>query len=189
VTSLTLDRVRELLSHRIPARITDPSAGQAAVALVVTPASDDLQALFIRRAQKAGDPWSGQMGLPGGHRDLEDPDLFHTATREAFEETGVRLGRPELLGQLDDFTPRTPVLPNIVISPYVFGIEAIPTIQASSEVSYHIWVPLSRLRTAEARTKVEIRGSVIDVPAFVLGNDVIWGLTERIVKPFIDLLA
>lgn len=189
MTSLTLNRVRELLSHRTPAHITDPSAGQAAVALVVTPSSDDLQALFIRRAQKAGDPWSGQMGLPGGRRDPEDPDLFDTATREAFEETGMRLGRPEFLGQLDDFTPRTPVLPNIVISPYVFGVEAIPTIEPSSEVSYHIWVPLSRLRAAETRTNVEIRGTTIDVSAFVLGNDVIWGLTERIVKPFIDLLA
>lgn len=129
------------------------------------------------------------MGLPGGRRDPEDLDLFDTAVREAFEETGIRLSSTELLGRLDDFTPRTPVLPNIVISSYVFGLTTVPPINPSSEVSYHIWVTLNSLKAAATSAQVEIRGNMLDVPAYVLGNDVIWGLTERIIKPFIDLLA
>ena len=187
MTVLTLDHVRDRLHGRRPIRITDPQAAQAAVALVLTPESDDLHALFIRRAKKADDPWSGQMALPGGRRDPEDPDLFDTAVREASEETGIRLTRADLLGELDDYTPRTPVLPNIIIRPFVFGLDAKPEIQSSPEVAYHRWVPFKDLRTSATITKVDIRGLTVDVPAFVVGNDVIWGLTERIIKPFIDL--
>lgn len=187
VTLLTLDRLRERLHGRVPARITDPAATQAAVALILTPESDDLKALFIRRAQRADDPWSGQMALPGGRRDPEDADLFDTAVREALEETGVQLTESRLLGVWDDLAPRTPVLPNVIIRPFVFGLPAAPEVHSSPEVAYHRWVTLSHLRGAATTTTVGIRGKSVEVPAFVLGSDVIWGLTERIMKPIIDL--
>jgi len=185
---LTLERIREALRGQRPTPITDPGAGQAAVALVLTPTVDDLDVLFIRRALHAGDPWSGHMALPGGRRDPDDPDLLRTVVREAAEETGIQLGPGDLLGELDDFTPRTPVLPQIVIRPFVFGLAELPPIRPSSEVAYHRWVSLSALRAAATATQVDIRGKLTDVPAFVLGQDVIWGLTERIIKPLIDLL-
>ena len=188
VTALTLQRVRERLHSRTAVRIINPHAGEAAVALLLTPASDDLDALFIRRAQKAGDPWSGHVALPGGRRDTGDADLFGTAVRETREETGVSLTPFDLLGEADDITPRTPVLPNIIIRPFVFALGAKPAVHPSSEVASWLWVPLSRLKSAATRTQVDIRGSPTEVPAFVLGSDVIWGLTERILKPIIDLL-
>ncbi len=169
--------------------ITDPQAGRAAVAVVLTPTPDDLEALFIRRAEQPGDPWSGHMALPGGRRDPADRDLLDTARREALEETGIRLLPADLLGALDDLPPRTPVLPNVIIRPYVFWQARRPAIAPSSEVAYHVWVPVSRLRDSAGRTSVDIRGTPVEVPAFVLGRDVIWGLTERIIKPMLDLLS
>jgi len=189
VTPLTFDRIREHLRSLEPARITDPGAGQAAVALVLTPTVDDLEALFIRRAQHAGDPWSGHMALPGGRRDPEDADLFHTSVREAAEETGVQLRPGDLLGELPDFTPRTPVLPQIVIRPFVFGLPARPAVKTSAEVAYYRWVPLTLLKDSATTASVDIRGVATDVSAFVLGDDIVWGLTERIIKPFIDLVS
>ena len=188
MTALTTELVRERLHNRQPARITDPAASQAAVALILAPTSDDLKALFIRRAQVPGDPWSGHVALPGGRRDPGDADLFDTAVRETREETGIALVRPDLIGEMDDITPRTPVLPNIIIRPFVFGLGAEPEVLPSSEVASYIWVPLSRLKAAATRTRVDIRGNPTEVPAFVLGQDVIWGLTERIIKPITDLL-
>ena len=39
--------------------------------------------LLMRRAQREGDRWSGQIGLPGGHAEDFDEDLVATARRES----------------------------------------------------------------------------------------------------------
>lgn len=185
MTNVTLDRVRQLLAGRPSTRITEPDAARAAVALILVPGPGSLEALFIRRAQAAGDPWSGHVALPGGRWQLGDADLLQTAMREAREETGVRLDAGLLLGELDDFTPRTAGLPAIVIRPFVFGIQTRPDLIASPEVAYHRWIPLSGLHGS--RTVVDVRGTPTEVLAYVMGNDVIWGLTERILSPFLEL--
>lgn len=61
---------------------------QAATALVAAPDPRGSAIAFIRRTERPGDRWSGQMALPGGTRDPDDPDLATTAAREAFEEVG-----------------------------------------------------------------------------------------------------
>lgn len=52
----------------------------------------DPELLFIKRATRAGDKWTGHVALPGGKRDPEDDDDQVTAVREALEEVGIDLG-------------------------------------------------------------------------------------------------
>src|SRR5262249_42208670 len=112
----TFERLRLRLGTREPLLLSEPRAIEAAVALALVPIHDgDLELLFIQRAELAGDPWSGQMALPGGRRDADDLDLLATAIREAREETGIELLRDYLLGQLDEFAPRTPTLPPVIV--------------------------------------------------------------------------
>jgi len=47
--------------------------------------------LFIKRATRKGDKWTGHVALPGGKRDPEDEDDQVTAVREAMEEVGIDL--------------------------------------------------------------------------------------------------
>ena len=105
-----LDRLRDRLAVHRPAVDDggDPLIW-AAVAVILAPDPDAL--LLIRRAERAGDPWSGHMALPGGRQEPTEPDLFTTAVRETAEEVGLTLGRRNLIGALDDVVPRTPVLP------------------------------------------------------------------------------
>jgi len=68
-----------------------PDARPAAVALVLLDGPQGIEILLIKRAERADDPWSGQIALPGGRYDVGDRDLEATAVRETREETGVDL--------------------------------------------------------------------------------------------------
>jgi 8-oxo-dGTP pyrophosphatase MutT (NUDIX family) len=150
---------------------------------------DDVEALFIRRAEFPGDPWSGHMALPGGRWQAGDVDLLDTAIREAHEETAVVLAKASHFGTLDDFTPRTPVLPRIVVRPHVFSLPLKPDVILSNEVAGYNWISLRALGDARREIELDIRGAPTRVSALVIGPVVVWGLTERIITPFIELAA
>lgn len=189
---LTFDVVRRALRDYVPQSAETPEARPAAVTLLLIEGTGGLEALFIKRAVRTGDPWSGQISLPGGRREPGDADLLATAMREAREEVGVDLTRAERLGQLNDMNPRTPTLPPIYVRPFVFALPTTPTLSiAANEVQRAFWVPLTRFTEPGVRREftLTVAGVARTFPAYGLGEDVIWGMTERILTPFIELLS
>jgi 8-oxo-dGTP pyrophosphatase MutT (NUDIX family) len=166
----------------------DPEISWAAVSVIIAPDPDAV--LLIRRAERAGDPWSGHIGLPGGRLDPADPDLRGTALRETAEEVGWHLDPEQLLGTLPDVWPRTPLPRLIVVRPYVFAALDRPALRLSDEVAEAFWVPLDRLRDPQIYREaiLEVRGERRGFPAFHLGPHVIWGLTERILTPLLGMV-
>jgi 8-oxo-dGTP pyrophosphatase MutT (NUDIX family) len=163
-----------------------PDGGFAAVALLLAPAAGgEPEVLLIRRAQRAGDPWSGHLGLPGGRRQAGDADLLGTALRETFEEVGVRLDARAFLGQLDDLRPTTRVLPRLVVRPFAFGLAARPALTLNHEVEEPLWTPLSVLRGARVRARVVARGEELEVDSLPVSGHVLWGMTLRILDGFL----
>lgn len=187
-----LAAIRRALAVRSPLAVDAPDAKPAAVALILLPTPAGIEALFIERAVRAGDPWSGQIALPGGRREPGDADWAATAIREAHEETGVELARAERLGTLDDLHPLTPLLPPVVVRPFVFALAARPALTPSAEVHEAFWVRLSDLRAPRVYREVTVTppgGTSFTIPAYVFDNRTIWGMTERILTPFLDLLG
>ncbi len=179
----------DALRARSPRIVEDPSRRQAAVAIILAPDPDQL--LLIRRAENERDPWSGQMGLPGGRRDPGDPDLLATVVRETMEELGLDLGATELVGVLDDLAPTTPVLPPIVVRPHVFVLPRVPPeFRLSAEVQYVRWAALGELRRPEVYRPYHFEHGGVPMvrPAYHLGNDVVWGMTERILTPLLGMV-
>jgi 8-oxo-dGTP pyrophosphatase MutT (NUDIX family) len=183
--------IREQLAARSARRISEPNTIEAAVALVLAPdtSGDALDLLLIKRSERGGDPWSGQMALPGGRREPPDRLLLDTARRETREETGIALPSDSLLGELDDLHPRTRVLPSIVVRPFVFGLHTRPAVAPSTEVALHLWVPLSELRESHTHVDIHLRGQRRREPSYIVGEHVVWGMTHRIITPFIELVA
>src|SRR5262245_41364530 len=92
---LRMPQIRERLSAHRPALVGEGETWRAAVALVFcAPPGAEPELLFIERARREGDPWSGHMAFPGGRRDPKDTDLAATAARETHEEVGLGLGAP-----------------------------------------------------------------------------------------------
>jgi len=161
----------------------------AAVAVLLHEGAEGLEALFIHRAERAGDTWSGQIAFPGGRREPDDADLRATAIRETHEEIGVDLTTAEPFGVLDDMYPRTPVLPPVVVRPFVFGVVERPPITLSAEVQDAFWVSFRALAAPGVQQEVTIhhRGAARVLPGYVLGNGTIWGTTERILANLLSL--
>jgi 8-oxo-dGTP pyrophosphatase MutT (NUDIX family) len=187
---MNLSDVRHALRDNRPVEVNEPGTIPAAVAIVLIEVEGGLEVLFIERAERENDPWSRQIAFPGGRRDPDDADLAATAIRETREETGVELGQAERLAALNDMHPRTPVLPPVVVRPYVFGLPQRPEITPSDEVHAAFWVPLAILRAPGVHQTVTVtpRGMSLSVPAYIVGPHVIWGMTERILTPFLQRL-
>jgi 8-oxo-dGTP pyrophosphatase MutT (NUDIX family) len=189
---ITLAQVRHALAGYAPRAADAPLARLAAVSLLLVEGAGGVELLFIRRAERADDPWSGQVAFPGGRRDPGDLDLLATAVRETREETGVDLAGAERLGVLDDLVPTTPTLPPVLVRPFVFALDERPALAAErGEVARAFWVALARLATREVRQELvlTLRGVERTFPAYRVGEDVIWGLTERILTPFLRLVG
>ena len=164
----------------------------AAVAVILHDGDDGIEALFIHRAVRVGDTWSGQIAFPGGRREQTDADLLATAIRETREEVGVDLSAAERLGVLDDLHPRTPVLPPVNVRPFVFALTARPPLVLSQEVQDAFWVSFRALQAPGARGEIVIDHPGIPrraLPAYTLGNHTIWGMSERILTPLISLVS
>ena len=168
----------------------DGVARHAAVALILRLADDgDVELLMIKRAAYPGDPWSGHIALPGGRQEPADLSLEQTATRETLEETALDLGTVgRLIGTLDEVHPRTPRLPPLIIRPFVFIAPRGVTIAPSVEVAEAFWVPLPLLAHPSATGEATFtdRGVERTERSFQLGQHVVWGLTERILRQFIS---
>ena len=183
-------RIARMLDAHPGATIApDGVARHAAVALIMRLADDgDVELLMIKRAAFAGDPWSGHIALPGGRQEPADASLEQTAVRETLEETAVDLAATgRLLGTLDEVHPRTPRLPPLIIRPFVFVAPRDVTVVTSAEVAEAFWVPLPLLAHPSATGEATFtdRGVERTERSFRLGQHVIWGLTERILRQFI----
>jgi 8-oxo-dGTP pyrophosphatase MutT (NUDIX family) len=180
------ERVAARLAQRAPKRDAPDGVPQAAVAALLLAGASDLELLLIRRAEHSGDPWSGHMALPGGRRDPDDADLRATALREVREEVGIDLDEAEFLGELDDLRPVTAPA-RVVVRPFVFGLHARPTLALSPEVAYEVWAGLQGLATSAGTTHVVHRGALREMPCYRVGEHVVWGMTHRILEPFVEL--
>lgn len=182
--------LRTRLAAHSPVESRSSDARAAAVAIVLRPDGDDVQILFIKRAEYEQDPWSGQVAFPGGRHETGDPTLLDTAFRETSEELGIQLrDEATVLGRLDDLHSETVKLPNVYVRPFVMAVSDLPPLELSSEVAEAFWVPLALLcrESSWLATPVQARGVIFDVRACHFEGRVIWGMTERIITQLVRL--
>jgi 8-oxo-dGTP pyrophosphatase MutT (NUDIX family) len=192
MASTTWADVRRALALRPPMRVAEPAASRAAVALILREAARGLELLFIRRAEHDGDPWSGQVGFPGGRAEPGEGDLRSTAVRETAEEIDLQLPADQLLGELDEVRAMARMRPmDLTIKPFVFGLrEPGVALRPSPEVTSLHWIPLDEIRGTRWRGTLDYdqEGTTVHFPCLRYDGLVIWGLTYRMFTNFNELL-
>ena len=164
-----------------------------AAVCVVLGGPDAVPALcFIKRSERADDPWSGQMAFPGGRVARNDATPRAAAIRETAEEVGLDLTRCRYLGELPPMPITRRGRPHLGwLQPFVhLCCSELPELHPQpSEVAAALWIPLTHLTDRDHRTSVEIADGSrrLVFPGIAYGDEVIWGLTYRVLGSLFEL--
>ena len=163
--------------------IDEPTGGRLGRASVAVAIKDieKPRVLLIKRAERIGDPWSGQIAFPGGKAQKGDPTMRNTAIRETLEEVGVDLKRDaSFIGYTKPFVTHTG---SMDVFPAVFLLNRDVDVHPNEEVSSFKWVELEKLMAQKSKStlRVNLGGETMETPALVVDGFSIWGLTHRII--------
>ncbi|MEM9492741.1 MAG: CoA pyrophosphatase [Myxococcota bacterium] len=170
-----------------------PGLRRSAVAILLRFDRGSPELLLMKRAERVGDRWSGQISLPGGRESAGDLDLRATAIRETHEEVGLDLhavARP--LGQIDTVRARArgAALP-LTITPHVFVQTASAPLVLGDEAVAAFWLPMDRAITGELSStyRVHLGERTRDLPCWNYDGYTIWGLTYMIVHRMLKIVG
>jgi 8-oxo-dGTP pyrophosphatase MutT (NUDIX family) len=145
-----------------------------------------LHAVFTRRQDDLR-RHPGEISFPGGRYDEGEPDLRATALREANEEIGLPKDAVEIVGALQ---PTPTIATGYAVYPFVGLIEAGRTwTPSANEVAEVLELPLDELLSGYARRRLVRRGVPIRTDTYVVGENLIWGATARILADLFDRIG
>ncbi|MBL7646972.1 MAG: CoA pyrophosphatase [Candidatus Hydrogenedentes bacterium] len=185
----SLAEIRARLADFTPETAASRSAKRvAAVAMVLRHGEDGaLEVLFMQRATREDDPWSGQMAFPGGHVDADDPSVEAAARRETLEEVGLALTPDMLLGRLSDVVGGRLRTFELAVCPLVYYCPDPGELVHNHEVSATVWVPLAYLGDGRNISSYYYEQQAFS--GFSYGPYTIWGLTYRILAQFMGIFG
>ena len=121
----------------------------------------------------------GEIAFPGGKISNEDNNLLDTAIRETFEETGIRIKREDVIGQLK---PVTTLNSGFTILPFVCVINKVKNLTPNSEVDEFLEIPLIPFLETLEDDSDPIHNSIQEMYVFRFEKHLIWGASARMLK-------
>ncbi len=175
-----------LPAHLSPGLAAAPSDGQRRAAVAVVLHGYDV--LLMKRTERASDPWSGHVSLPGGRYEPGDGQLLTTAIREAREELAIELSTATLLGSLPALHPLSAGPRGMEVTPFVFAVSERPQVRTSAEAESVFWLPLLDVAAGRLDGTFLHRESSRSFPSWEYAGYTVWGLTMRIVGDLLQRL-
>lgn len=130
----------------------------------------------------------GQISFPGGSIDPGDASPEAGALRETEEEIGLPPSKVRVIGELDSFPT---FVSGYVVSPFVGWLDEEPELAPNpGEVAEILMVPVAELiEDIREEAGFEHDGRTYPTEAWVWNGRVIWGVTARIIRQFLERLA
>jgi 8-oxo-dGTP pyrophosphatase MutT (NUDIX family) len=180
--------IRENLENREikTYKYADIPSRNAAVIIPIFFKNQEPHILFTKRTDKV-EHHKGQISFPGGMQDSADKDLKETATRETWEEMGIKEKDITILGRTDNFLTNT----NFMVTPYVGHFPyPYPFIVNEDEIESVLEVSLKiLLDPAIFRIEKWKRNGVLwDVHFYNFNGENIWGVTGFLLSNFLSIV-
>jgi 8-oxo-dGTP pyrophosphatase MutT (NUDIX family) len=174
---------RRLLAPAAAAELRVAGATNAAVLVPLYRLDGEIHVVFTRRRHDLR-RHPGEVSFPGGRHEPGDADLVQTALRETHEEIGLPPGAVRVTGAL---RPTPTIATGYAIYPFVGVIEPVSRWTISpDEVASVLELTLTDLRAGYDRRRLERRGLPIRTDTFVVGDELIWGATARILQDLLE---
>ena len=126
----------------------------------------------------------GEISFPGGKISEIDDDLLDTALRETKEETGLKILRDNVIGQLKQVTTLNS---GFTIVPFVCMLDSIGRLVPNSEVDSFLHIPLLPfLETLESDLDPK-HNSIQEMYTYTFERNLIWGASARMLKQIVDI--
>ena len=122
---------------------------------------------------------AGEIAFPGGKISSEDDDLLDTAIRETLEETGIRVKREDVIGQLK---PVTTLNSGFTILPFICILNGVKNLTANSEVDEFLEIPLIPFLQTLAKDLDPEHNSIQEMYTFRFEKHIIWGASARMLN-------
>ena len=175
-------KITDALLKRKKLELRPEGLRRAAVLAPILKRSDEYCMLFTKRPKELKSH-PGQISFPGGLFEDRDITLKGTAIREAREELGILENDIQFLGELDEYASSTGYL----VSPFVGKIPYPYDFKINrEEVSDIIIVQIEELKKLPKTGYVIREGKPFPVYYYELPEHVVWGVTARVVKNFIE---
>ncbi len=199
ILTITQAQIQERLRQSYHAEDTPPTEGYigrpaeqtvdplicAAVLIPLTFYDNEWHLLFTRRSDKMNDH-SGQVSFPGGHCDIEDKSVEHTALREANEEIGLKTKDIQILGRINEVRTVTNfrITPVVGVFPWNYAFFV-----STDEVARVFTIPLNWL--ANSKNYWQFQHPIVQDPTIAYqpyDGELLWGATARITVNFLKVL-
>jgi len=146
----------------------------------------ELHAVFTKRREDLR-RHPGEISFPGGQSDEGETDLRVTAVREAEEEIRLPRQAVEIVGALQ---PTPTIATGYAVYPFVGLIAPGRTWTLSArEVAAVLELRLSELVAGYGRRRLVRRGLPIRTDTYLVGDNLIWGATARIVADLLERIG
>lgn len=160
----------------------------AAVLMLLYPKNRTTHLVLIVRNSYEG-IHSAQIALPGGKYEADDQNYKNTALRETHEEIGIH---PENIEIIREFTQLYIQASNFLVFPFL-GIskEEVLFVPNPDEVAQIIELPLANFLDDSLIVTTTLSTSYaknIAIPAFQIGEHIVWGATAMMLSELKEVL-
>ena len=180
---MTINKIRDLLTSGIKPVIENDEKNKLAAVLIII--YGKIPKILMTKKPITMSQHGGEISFPGGKISDSDNTLLDTAIREAAEETGLKIPKDLVIGQLKQVTTLNS---RFTILPFICILDEIPELISNSEVETFLKIPLiPLLETLESDLDPD-HNSIQEMYTFMFESNLIWGASARMLKQITDIL-
>ena len=180
---MILEKIKTALTNEINPKINNHGKNKLASVLIII--YGDKPEILMTKKPITLTQHGGEISFPGGKISEIDDDLLDTALRETKEETGLKILRDNVIGQLKQVITLNS---GFTIVPFICILDGIGQLVPNSEVESFLHIPLLPFLGTLENDLDPKHNSIQEMYTYTFEKNLIWGASARMLKQITDVL-